>query len=179
MKSPALPKCRGLVACPIALIVEKTYHKDMHAPGWTVLPYRVPALVLPVFAVGSIVLGSANTAEPSSLTLSFKLISPLAQVQTCPPLEAPTGPSVTVSTEVDLRIHCHADGQQRVRFGRGAEGGLHHRPGGAETLPTVNHALIDPCPWLEKSGRDYAVSSGFWGRFVGWLYEMFLPLILR
>jgi hypothetical protein len=31
----------------------------------------------------------------------------------------------------------------------------------------------------EMSGGDYAVSGGFWGRFVGWLYELFLPLIMR
>jgi len=29
------------------------------------------------------------------------------------------------------------------------------------------------------SGGDYAVSGGFWGRFVGWLYNLFLPLIMR
>ena len=31
----------------------------------------------------------------------------------------------------------------------------------------------------EMSGGDYAVSGGFWGRFVSWLYELFLPLIMR
>jgi hypothetical protein len=31
----------------------------------------------------------------------------------------------------------------------------------------------------ETSGGDYAVSGGFWSRFVGWLYELFLPLIVR
>jgi len=31
----------------------------------------------------------------------------------------------------------------------------------------------------EMSGGDYAISGGFWGRFVGWLYELFLPLIMR
>jgi hypothetical protein len=31
----------------------------------------------------------------------------------------------------------------------------------------------------EMSGGDYAVSGGFWGRFVGWLYDLFLPLIMR
>ena len=31
----------------------------------------------------------------------------------------------------------------------------------------------------EMSGGDYSVSGGFWGRFVGWLYELFLPLIMR
>jgi hypothetical protein len=31
----------------------------------------------------------------------------------------------------------------------------------------------------EMSGGDYAVLGGFWGRFVGWLYELFLPLIMR
>jgi hypothetical protein len=29
------------------------------------------------------------------------------------------------------------------------------------------------------SGGDYALSGGFWGRFVGWLHELFLPLIMR
>ncbi len=29
------------------------------------------------------------------------------------------------------------------------------------------------------SGGDYALSGGFWGRFVSWLYELFLPLITR
>lgn len=31
----------------------------------------------------------------------------------------------------------------------------------------------------EMSGGNYAVSGGFWGRFAGWLYELFLPLIMR
>lgn len=31
----------------------------------------------------------------------------------------------------------------------------------------------------KMSGGDYAVTGGFWGRFVGWLYELFLPLIMR
>ncbi len=31
----------------------------------------------------------------------------------------------------------------------------------------------------EMSGGDYAVSGGFWGRFVPWLNELFLPLIMR
>ena len=31
----------------------------------------------------------------------------------------------------------------------------------------------------ELSGGDYHVAGGFWGRFVGWLYELFLPLISR
>ena len=31
----------------------------------------------------------------------------------------------------------------------------------------------------EMSGGDYAVSGGFWGRFTDWLYELFLPLIMR
>lgn len=31
----------------------------------------------------------------------------------------------------------------------------------------------------EMSGGDYAVSGGFWSRFVSWLYELFLPLIMR
>jgi hypothetical protein len=31
----------------------------------------------------------------------------------------------------------------------------------------------------EMSGGDYTVSGGFWGRFVPWLYELFLPLIMR
>ena len=31
----------------------------------------------------------------------------------------------------------------------------------------------------EMSGGDYAVSGGFWSRFVSWVYELFLPLIMR
>ena len=31
----------------------------------------------------------------------------------------------------------------------------------------------------EMSGGDYVLSGGFWGRFVEWLYELFLPLITR
>jgi hypothetical protein len=31
----------------------------------------------------------------------------------------------------------------------------------------------------EMSGGDYTVSGGFWGRFIPWLYELFLPLIMR
>ena len=31
----------------------------------------------------------------------------------------------------------------------------------------------------EMSGGDYAVSGGFWGRTIEWLYELFLPLIMR
>lgn len=31
----------------------------------------------------------------------------------------------------------------------------------------------------QMSGGTYMVSGGFWGRFVAWLYELFLPLIQR
>jgi hypothetical protein len=29
------------------------------------------------------------------------------------------------------------------------------------------------------SAGIYSLSGGFWGRFAGWLYELFLPLIMR
>ena len=31
----------------------------------------------------------------------------------------------------------------------------------------------------EMSGGDYALTGGFWAHFLGWLYELFLPLIMR
>ncbi len=31
----------------------------------------------------------------------------------------------------------------------------------------------------KMNGGDYAVSGGFWSRFIGWLYELFLLLIMR
>ena len=41
------------------------------------------------------------------------------------------------------------------------------------------HGTIGQVDAGEMSGGEYDLAGGFWGRFVGWLYELFLPLITR